>query len=393
MRPKRKKSSYAEGDRLNMWNQAIESALKIVRANIERFEGRFPHVSDGDGVYKLNDNTDWTEGFWSGMLWLSYEYSGDPVFRDAAVQTVDSFRARIEDNRNLDHHDIGFLYSLSAKAQWIIENDDNAKALALQSADVLMKRWRDNTQILQAWGQKDDPDNGGRIIIDCLMNLPLLHWAYKHTGNETYRNAALIHTRQSRRFLVRGDDSSYHTFYFHQETGDSLRGGTHQGFRDGSTWTRGQAWGIYGFALAYRHFGEKDFLDTAKRLARYFVDRMPEDDVVYWDFDVPQSPESMRDSSASAIAAAGMLEIVGLLDADDPDREWLQDAALRSVTALTKLYSTFCEADPQGLLNRGSYAVRLGVSPDDHVIWGDYFFLEALVRLEKGITGYWYERE
>lgn len=376
-----------------MWRQAIEDTLQITKSNIERFGERFPHVSEnGNRKYNLNPNTDWTDGFWSGILWLSYEYTGDKSFREAAVRTVDSFRRRLDDNVNLDHHDIGFLYSLSAKAQWILEKDETARQVTLQAADVLMKRWRENSQILQAWGPKDDPDNGGRIIIDCMLNLPLLHWAFEQTGQERYREVAAIHTEKSRRFLVRGDDSTYHTFYFEQKTGDSYRGGTHQGFRDGSTWTRGQAWGIYGFALAYRYLKRPELLETAKRLAKYFAARLPGDNVVYWDFDAPQTPETKRDSSASAIAASGMLEIAGFLDESDPDRKLLLDTVHKTMESLVRNYSTIGEEYAEGFLNRGSYAVRLGHSPDDYVIWGDYYYLEALMRLEKGIPGYWYER-
>src|SRR5690606_31114961 len=108
----------------------------------------------------------------------------------AALKTLESFRYRMDSRASLDHHDIGFLYSLSTKAHWIIEKDETSKQLTLQAADVLMERWRDKTGILQAWGPKDDPENGGRIIIDCLMNLPLLHWAYDQTGNEEYRRVA-----------------------------------------------------------------------------------------------------------------------------------------------------------------------------------------------------------
>ncbi|SDE18592.1 unsaturated chondroitin disaccharide hydrolase [Paenibacillus sp. UNCCL117] len=375
-----------------MWKQAIEEALRITEANIGRFEGKFPHVSDGGTNYVLNDNREWTDGFWSGILWLAYEYSNKEVFREAAVKTVDSFSRRLEQRVALEHHDIGFLYSLSTKAQWIIEGDEQAKALTVKAADVLLDRWREKTQLLQAWGPKDDPTNGGRIIIDCLLNLPLLYWAAEATGDSRYRELAEIHAHKSRRFLVRGDDSSYHTFYFDQETGDSLRGGTHQGFRDGSTWTRGQAWGIYGFALSYRYLKQPELLETSKRMARYFLDHLPEDGVAYWDFDVPQTPESQRDSSASAIAAAGMLEIADLLPDSDPDKAFFRKAAEDAVTALYEHYSTRGEADAEGFLKHGSYFVRGGISPDDYTIWGDYYYLEALVRLERQLTGYWYER-
>ncbi|WP_438433226.1 glycoside hydrolase family 88 protein [Gorillibacterium sp. sgz500922] len=377
-----------------MWAQAIEDALRVMSGNIDRFGGQFPLTStQGDRVYQLTDNTDnWTQGFWTGMLWLSYEYSGDPRFREAALAALDSFRRRLDRREGLEHHDIGFLYSLSTKAHWLIDRDENSRLRTLEAADVLMERWRELPGFLQAWGPKDDPENGGRIIIDCLMNLPLLHWAAGQTGHELYRQAARRHTELSRRFLVRGDASSYHTFYFDRTTGEAVRGGTHQGSQDGSTWTRGQAWGIYGFALAYRYLGDPEWLDTSKRLARYFADRLPEDQVVYWDFDVPQVPETKRDSSAAAIAASGMLELASLLPEEDADREWLAGTAERIVQGLVEHYSTRGEPDAQGLLNRGSYAVRLGISPDDYVIWGDYFYLEALMRLERGVPGYWYER-
>ncbi|GAB2671784.1 glycoside hydrolase family 88 protein [Paenibacillus thermoaerophilus] len=375
-----------------MWTKAIEQTLGTTRANISRFGDLFPHVSEGDGKYRLNPNTEWTDGFWSGILWLSYEYSGDSAFREAALRTVRSFQDRLERHVELDHHDIGFLYSLSVKAQWIVERDKGARELALRAADTLMKRWRENMQILQAWGPKDDPENGGRIIIDCLMNLPLLAWAAGQTGNVRMAEAARIHADKSLRFLVRGDASTYHTFYFDQQTGDSLRGGTHQGFKDGSTWTRGQAWGIYGFALAYRYFGKPEYLDAAKRLAVYFIDHLPEDRVAYWDFDVPQQPGTARDSSASAIAACGMLEIVEHLEAGDPQREIFLRAVDESMSSLVEHYFTAGNEEEEGFLRHGSYSVRAGQSPDDFVIWGDYFFLEALMRLAKGVPGYWYER-
>lgn len=377
-----------------MWMQAIEDALRVVTRNIDRFGDQFPLTStQGDRIYRLTPNNDWTEGFWSGLLWLSYEYTKDSRYRIAAMKTVDSFRQRLEHGVNLDHHDIGFLYSLSTKAHWILERDEASRLITLMAADVLLKRWREIPGILQAWGPKDDQQNGGRIIVDCLMNLPLLHWAYQQTGHERYRHAAEKQTAMSRRFLVRGDDSTYHTFYFDLVTGDSIRGGTHQGNQDGSTWTRGQAWGIYGFALAYRYMRQTEILETAKRLARYFVDRLPEDGVAYWDFDVPQVPQTKRDSSAAAIAASGMLELVALLPEGDADREWLQSAAERIVASLVKGYSTKGDPAAEGLLNRGSYAVRLDISPDDYVIWGDYFYLESLMRLERGVPGYWYERQ
>lgn len=376
---------------MSLWKQAIEDAVQKTKVNVSRFGELFPHVS-ADGKYLLNPNNNWTDGFWSGILWLAYEYSGDEAFRTAARGTVDSFRKRLETNpASLDHHDIGFLYSLSSKAQWMIEKDPAARELTLQAADVLVKRWRPKAGIIQAWGPEGHEVNGGRIIIDCLLNLPLLYWAYEQTGDARYRDVAIKHTEKSRRFLVRGDDSSYHTFWFDPETGEAVRGGTHQGNSDGSTWTRGQAWGIYGFALGYHYTKNPLYLETSKRLAQYFLNHLPEDNVVYWDFDVEITPDTKRDSSASAITACGILELLKHLPENDPDRAFLAEGVQKTMEGLVRHYSTMNQPDAEGFIEHGSYAVRLGNSPDDFMIWGDYYYLEALLRLEQGHKGYWYE--
>ncbi|MEK4326738.1 glycoside hydrolase family 88 protein [Paenibacillus sp. FSL R7-0312] len=374
------------------WKNAIEHTLSTTRLNIKRFGDSSPIVSLGDGKYHLTDHTSWTEGFWSGILWLSYEYSQDPEIHAAAIRTVESFNNRMIAGKELDHHDIGFLYSLSAKARWITDKDEASRLLALQAADVLMKRWRSAPQLFQAWGPEGDADNGGRIIIDCLMNLPLLCWATEQTGDPSYAEHARIHAEKSRRFLVRGDDSSYHTFYFDQQTGNALRGGTAQGYQDGSTWTRGQAWGVYGFALAYRYFKEPHYLEVSRRMARYFLEHLPADHVAYWDFDAPQEESTPRDSSASAIVVCGLLELLEHLPEGDPDRAWFEESINKSMDSLLNRYFTAGSPSEEGFLRHGSYSVRGNSSPDDFMIWGDYFFLEALLRLQQGVPGYWYER-
>jgi unsaturated chondroitin disaccharide hydrolase len=375
-----------------VWAKAMEAAVEKTRRNIASFGDMFPEVTvGGSPAYTLIPNNNWINGFWSGILWLCYEYSGDETFRSAARRTVASFRERLDRNVMLDHHDIGFLYSLSSKAQWIIEKDENARQLTLEAAEVLMKRWRPELQLIQAWGAVGEPTNGGRIIVDCLMNLPLLYWAFEQTGDPRFFEAAVAHTDKSRRFIVRGDGSSYHTFIFNQESGDSIGGATHQGYRNGSTWTRGQAWGIYGFALAYKYTKEPLYLDTARQMAKYFVQRMPEDAVVYWDFEVPVEADTKRDSSASAIAACGILEILDHLPADDRDRAMLQEGLDRSMRSLVQRYTPKEEA-VQGFIEHGAYGVIGGASADDCMIWGDYFYLEALMRLQNRRKGYWYER-
>ncbi|MFD0588714.1 glycoside hydrolase family 88 protein [Paenibacillus sp. GCM10027627] len=369
---------------------AIEDAMGRIERNIEEYNGKFPHIGNG-GRYELIDNEDWTNGFWPGMLWLCYEYSGKRIFLDAARQATESFRRRMEHNVVLDHHDIGFLYSLSAKAEWIVTHDPSAKELAIQAADKLLERWREGGQYIQAWGPAGDEQQGGRIIIDCLLNLPLLFWAAEETGKERYRQVAIQQANLTRRYVVRGDDSSYHTFVFNVENGEPIGGTTHQGYSNGSTWTRGQAWGVYGFALAYRYTGDPVYLETSKRMALYFLRHLPGDHVAYWDFNAPVDGSTYRDSSASSIVAAGLQELLDLLSPEDQAVPELRSGLNGSVDSLIEQYSTKGDPSAQGLLKHGSYYVRGNLAPDDFTIWGDYFYLEALMRMERGIRGYWYE--
>lgn len=373
-----------------MWKLAIEDAVKKTRKNIEHFGELFPHVSV-NGKYELNKNDDWTDGFWSGLLWMCYEYSNDPVFKEKAMQTVDSLQNRLDKNIVLEHHDIGFLYSPSSKAQWMIEKKESARELTLQAADKMLSRWREKGQYLQAWGLKNDEIEGGRIIIDCLLNLPILYWASEQTGDPKYRDVAEAQAEKSRCYLVRGDDSSYHTFFFNQETGEPIGGATHQGYTNGSTWTRGQAWGIYGFALSYHSTKKLAYLETAKRMAKYFIEHLPEDYVPYWDVCVPINENTPRDSSAASIAVCGLLEIIRHLKEDDTDRAFFEVTIQSMMKSLVENYSTINEKDAEGLLKHGSYHVRGNLAIDDYMIWGDYFYLEALMRLEKNHKGYWYE--
>ncbi|MBQ4900239.1 glycoside hydrolase family 88 protein [Paenibacillus sp. Marseille-P2973] len=374
-----------------MWEQALEDALQKLQRNIANHPGQLPHITERTGSlsYEWDGNWDWIEGFYIGMMWLAYEYKREPVYRDAAESYLANFQDRLDRHVALDHHDIGFLYSLSAVAQWRVTGSEEAKELALRAADLLVGRFRPQIGIIQAWGKEGDPENGGRMIIDCLLNLPLLFWAHEQTGKSEYYDIAMKHALMSQKFLIRGDGSSYHTFYFNPENGHALRGETHQGYQDGSTWTRGQAWGIYGFALAYRYTGYPAFLETSKKMARYFIKYLPEDAVVYWDFDVPVEEGTPRDSSASAIVACGLLELLKLTEEDDPEREWFAHVLNRSMKSLAGKYATTDLPDAEGLLKHGSYHVRGDRAPDDFMIWGDYFYLEALVRLEKGIQGYW----
>jgi unsaturated chondroitin disaccharide hydrolase len=337
-------------------------------------------------VYPLIENVDWTASFWPGMLALAWESSKDEAFREAAEARVPDFRARLDRRIETETHDLGFLYTLSCVAPWRLWGNRAARDAALKAADLLMIRFYEKAGIIQAWGNLKDPANRGRIIIDCAMNLPLLFWAAKETGNPSYREAAERHIENANRRLIRDDWSAYHTFYFDTETGAPLRGKTAQGYSDDSSWSRGQAWGILGNALCYRYTRNAGLLEYSRFLAKYFLNRLPEDLIAYWDLCFTEGGEE-RDSSAAAIAACGLLELSRSLPPSDPDHRLFENAALHITASLAKSYA----AGPasSGLLLHGVYAKPDGKGVDECTIFGDYFYAEALVRILRDWKPYW----
>jgi unsaturated chondroitin disaccharide hydrolase len=220
------------------------------------------------------------------------------------------------------------------------------------------------------------------------MNLPLLYWASGETGDPRYREAAARHINTANCCLIRENWSSYHTYFFDTETGEPLRGNTAQGYADDSCWARGQAWGIYGNALSYRYLGDPLLRETGRGLARYFLNRLPEDLVAYWDLIFVDGAEE-RDSSAAAIAVCGLLELSAALPSSDPDRRYFQNAALHIAASLARSYTTQGIPESTGILLHGVYSKPDGKGVDECTLFGDYFYTEAMVRLCREWKPYW----
>ena len=371
-----------------MLDQAIAQALASIDRNLAHYGDDFPAPSTTGGIYPVIGNVEWTNGFWTGMLWLAYELTGFERYRTAAERHVKSFHARQLERHNTNHHDLGFLYSLSCVAGYKLTGDPVAAQAALGAARLLLERHDAKTGIIQAWGELTDPAQRGRMIIDCNLNLPLLYWASDFSGDPSFRLAADQHIAQAARHIVRADGSTFHTFFFDTESGLPLQGKTHQGYADDSCWSRGQAWGISGFPLVYRHNGDTRLIGLSKVLANYFLNRLPEDGVCHWDL-IFTSGEQERDSSAAAIAACGLLELSKSLPLLDPLRADYEHAALGMVQQLSENYLTVDGAPGSGLLKHAVYHKPHGIGIDESCIWGDYFYLEALVRLTRTWEPYW----
>jgi unsaturated chondroitin disaccharide hydrolase len=372
-----------------LWKRAADAAVATVRKNIPLYPpGSYPAPASQSQRYRAVPNVEWTSSFWSGMLWLSFELSGSKEFKDAALAQIPDFRRRLDERIALDTHDLGFLYSLSCVAAHKLTGDRAGRDAALLAAALLMGRYYEKAGIIQAWGDLNDPSQRGRIIIDCLMNLPLLFWASEKTGDARYREAAGRHVEASAANLLRDDASSFHTFFFDVESGAPLRGRTAQGRSDDSCWARGQAWGIYGLALCHRSLGKPWMLESASRLAHYFLNRLPADCVCYWDLSITGG-NAERDSSAAAIAACGLIELAAQLPVADPRRRDFENAAASIARSLATDYAPKEEDGSNGLLLHAVYNKPKNEGVDECCVWGDYFYLELLSRFLLSWKPYW----
>ncbi len=376
-------------ERRQFFEQALKFAMDRIDRNLPVFTDLFPASSSYNLLYPAVENTDWTASFWTGMVWLAYEWTGDSKYQQAAERQLVSYHRRVEERIAVDTHDLGFLYSLSAVAAYRITGNPAARGMALEAAGLLAGRYFPEAGIIQAWGDLNDPEQRGRMIIDCLLNLPLLHWAAEETGDSRYASMAYRHALQSAQYLVRPDHTSFHTYYMDPETGKPLYGNTHQGYADDSCWARGQAWGIYGFALSYALTGDQSLLSAARQLADYFLARRPADGIVYWDLIFSDSDGQEKDSSAAAIAVCGLLELSEQLPAEDPGKTGYREAALEMLAALAEGYTTKDHPYSNGILQHGVYNKPRGWGIDECTIWGDYFYCEALMRVLKEWRRYW----
>ena len=365
---------------------AIAAALKKIDILAETFAELYPHDNTEHNIYQprhlpnhpIGANIGWETGFLPGMYWLAFELTGCDRYRRAGEAHITRFADRLAKRQDIDHHDLGFLYSLACVAPWRLTGNEVARKTALAAADHLMTRFWERPGIVQAWGKMDDPAQKGRTIVDSIMNMPLLYWASQQTGDQRYYRYAVRHAQQVQRYLVRADGSTIHTFYFDTETGEPRFGKTHQGAADDSIWAQGQGYAIYGYGLSYAYTGDPAFLDVTRRMIDCFVSRLPADHVAYWDLWYGDGSGEHRDSSASAVAVCGMLEYARRSQVDGA---YYRAKALAALGSLYEHYSTRDDPASNALLLHAVYNHNSGRGVDEGNLWGDYFYLEALTRI------------
>lgn len=320
----------------------------------------------------------WTNGFWPGLLWQAYHATGQVIYRDAAQDASRRLVETLSKPEYLDH-DVGFMFQHSAVAQFRLTGDDGARAAALQAADLLAGRINEAGGFLRAWNKSPwMEDSSGLMIIDCMMNLSLLFWASDETGDPRYGEIAARHAGTSLHYLLRPDGSCAHIASFDPLTGKFLGTLGGQGYGEGSSWSRGQGWAVYGFALAYRHTGQKEFLDAAKRSAHYCIAALSR---TSWlplrDFRAPAEPVKY-DSGAGTVIACGLLELAGHLP--ELEQSFYRAAAVDILSACEKKFSDY-DPDVDGVLTGGATMYHDERLANTAIIYNDYFYTEAVLNL------------
>lgn len=315
----------------------------------------------------------WCNGFWAGMLWMMYAETREARYAEIARTTEVKLDACFEQYYGL-HHDVGFMWLPSAVNDYRLTGDQDARRRALHAANLLAGRFNPVGRFIRAWNElPDGSDTRGWVIIDCMLNIPLLYWASEETGDPRFRQMAMMHADTVLANFIREDGSVCHIVEFDPDTGARVCDYGGQGYAQGSAWTRGQAWGLYGFMMSYVHTREQRYLNAAIKIADYFIARIPGDGLIPVDFDQPSDPD-WHDDTAAAIAACGLLEIAKCVE----DGAVYREAAEKMLCALSEHHCDFSR-NTESILQKctGAYHSR---EHEFSIIYGDFFFLEALLK-------------
>ncbi|MCU6709087.1 glycoside hydrolase family 88 protein [Paenibacillus sp. J5C_2022] len=367
---------------LDWIDQAYSDSLNKIHSLHGRIGASFPHVCL-EGRYNCENADFWTSGFWGGLLWLAYRETKDEALRETAERIEQQLNVPLQQFYSI-HHDVGFMYLPTAVINYRLTGHEESRRTGLIAASHLAGRFNLSGQFIRAWTDRVDPNSTGWAIIDCLMNLPLLFWASKEEGDPRFKHIAVAHADTVLKQFVREDWTVPHIVSFDPETGQKLENLGGQGLGPDSAWSRGQAWAIYGFAIAARETGKSEYLTASKNIANYFLSHLPEDRVPYWDFRTADKDKFARDSTAAACAASGLLELVMLLE-DEAEKAFYYESA---VAILKGLYDNYADwGDGQdAILTKGTVSYPVNRHVNVPIIYGDYYFVEALVKL-KGQQG------
>lgn len=384
-------------------NWAKEVAEKIKKKSLvvaDRSRHKIPYTTE-NGLF--NDCSEggaicwWTNGFYGGMMWQLYHATGEELYKEIAMEIEEKLDRNLMTFWGMDH-DSGFKWLTTAVANYRLTGSEQAYNRGRLAADNLMGRFNLAGRFLRAWNDSEECSRAGWAIIDCMMNLPLLYWAYEETKDPRYLQVAVAHADTAEKYFIRPDGSANHIVEFDPFTGEFIKSHGGQGVGEGSSWTRGQAWAIYGFALSYLHTKNVKYLNVACKVADFFLASTPDTGFIPVDFRQPADCV-LEDSTAAAIAACGMLEIARMLQEDEvqmqgaagSDKVKTQiglsavqadkyfDAAIFMLQKLAEYRCNWSE-DCDNILEKCTAAFH-DKEHEFAIIYGDYYFMEAIFKL------------
>ena len=376
---------------MKSYNEILNENLEWAKETFAKIDKKMSQVTlrsrdklvdgvDENGIHKERSAVGWTSGFWGGLNWLLYNQTKNEDY----LKTAKASELLMDDGlRRFGelHHDVGFMWHILTGASYRLTGDRASRIRSLYAATTLVSRYVlcGEHGFIRAW----NGDSYNLSIIDCLMNLPLLYWASKEVKDDRFSRIAREHVEMALVDHLRPDGSVVHVANHNRETGEAVDNGCGQGYAKGSSWSRGQAWALYGFTLAYIHLGDERYLDAAKRVANYFIANCCDDWLPRVDFRAPSEPV-YYDATAGAIAACGLIELAKRL----PENEggMYMNGAVNLLRALDKNFTTYDTAT-DNMLNFGTVRYPVGdLTPEKagvhiSIIYGDYFFTEAVLKL------------
>lgn len=364
----------------------IKTALEQIRTKMDRVsdktQDKIPYTTDKNGNYNDLSEFDnngggldwWTNGFWGGTLWKMYEQTGDKKYSDYAIKSEKKLQKCLEHFTGLNH-DVGFMFMPTSGADYRLTGSEESLITTLHAANLLAGRFNPAGNFIRAWNGMWG-NNTGWAIIDSMMNLSLLYFASKHTGDPRFKNIAMRHADTLIDAFVRADGSCCHIVEFDPETGKRIKSYAGQGYAHGSSWTRGQAWGIYGFTISYIHTKEERYLSTAIRISDYCISKIPADYIIPIDFCAPAELH-LEDGCGAAIMASGLIELSKYVN-PEKSKIYLETGKniLKAIHESRCDYSSNCDAFVQNC--SASYNAK-----EHHITmnYADYFYIEALQKL------------
>ena len=362
-----------ESDR-DLFRDTMAFAQKQVQTVVERYPDFYPMYTE-KGRWKHDGPkwTHWCDGFFPGMMWLFARHKGENsaegrYWMDLAVRYSRPLEPRKLDR---DVHDLGFIFFSTYHRWHRVVREKAINDVLIQAGQTMALRFKEKGQYLRSFVSDDS------LFIDIMMNVGIIFYAARETGDRRLRDIAIRHCLTTRRTLVRGDGSTAHEGIFDTETGEFLRQSTHQGFRGDSCWSRGLAWALYGFGTAYEFSRDPHFLRTAEACADYYIAHTPASGVPPWDYNAPAESRKQLDTSAAAIAAAGMFRLSRMLQ-DPVKGHFYWSTALRILRSLCESHTAKGDPKWEGVLKGGVYHIHKGLGVGESVMWGEYFFIEAL---------------